>query len=178
MRENVSKSRREKILPSECREAGLSYRGKFCADVCFQWDNKGAVIRERFNFGHIPIMLKSKLCHLRGASPHKLISLKEEATEMGGYFICSGMERLFRLLIMPKRNYPMAFVRDAFRNRGEGYSNQAVVIRCVREDQSAVTLKLYYLLNGSARLGFTIRGREILLPVGIVLKVRSFEIHS
>ncbi|KAJ8622002.1 hypothetical protein MRB53_030531 [Persea americana] len=170
MRENVSKSRREKILPSECREAGLSYRGRFCADVCFQWDHKGAVIRERFNFGHIPIMLKSKLCHLRGASPHKLISLKEEATEMGGYFICSGMERLFRLLIMPKRNYPMALVRDAFRNRGEGYSNQAVVIRCVREDQSAVTLRLYYLLNGSARLGFTIKGREILLPIGIVLK--------
>ncbi|MQL73867.1 hypothetical protein Taro_006194, partial [Colocasia esculenta] len=42
--------------------------------------------------------------------------------------------------------------------------------RCVREDLSAVSIKLYYLQNGSARLGFWIRGREYLLPVGIVLK--------
>nr|CAD1830514.1 unnamed protein product [Ananas comosus var. bracteatus] len=43
--------------------------------------------------------------------------------------------------------------------------------RCVRENQSSVTLKLYYLQNGSARLGFWIKGREFLLPVRIVLKV-------
>ncbi|XP_058097743.1 DNA-directed RNA polymerase I subunit 2 isoform X2 [Magnolia sinica] len=80
------------------------------------------------------------------------------------------MERLFRLLIMPKRNYPMAFVRNAYRKRGDGYTDKAVVIRCVREDQSAVTVKLFYLQNGSARVGFLMRGKEYLLPVGIVLK--------
>lgn len=45
----------------QCREAGLSYRGKFFADVCFQWEG-GAVIREKFNFGYIPIMLKVCTC--------------------------------------------------------------------------------------------------------------------
>ncbi|XP_077245780.1 nuclear RNA polymerase A2 isoform X2 [Tasmannia lanceolata] len=71
---------------------------------------------------------------------------------------------------MPKRNYPMSLVRNAYRLRREGYTNKAVVIRCVREDQSSVTNKLYYLQNGSARLGFLVRGREFLLPVGVVLK--------
>lgn len=175
------KAIREPLLPMECRQAGLSYHGRFYADVCFQWSG-GPVIREKFSFGFIPIMLMSKLCHLRGADPHKLISFKEEAAEMGGYFICNGMERLFRLLIMPKRNYPMALVRPRFRERGDGYSNKAVLIRCVREDQSSVTIRLYYLQNGSARLGFSIKRREYLLPVGIILKAlidtNDYEIYT
>ncbi|KAH9615819.1 hypothetical protein KSS87_022967 [Heliosperma pusillum] len=129
-----------------------------------------AVIRESFNFGNFPVMLKSKICNLRNASPAKLVSYKEEQAEMGGYFICNGLERIVRLLIMLKRNHPMSMVRNSFRARREGYSDKAVVIRCVGEDQSSVTVKLYYLNNGSARLGFWIKGREFLLPVGAVLK--------
>ncbi|CAL9133487.1 unnamed protein product [Musa textilis] len=159
----------EPLFPHECRQARISYKGEFRALVCFQYD-EGVVVRESINFGHLPIMLKSKLCHLRRADPQKLVAHKEEATEMGGYFICNGLERLARLLIIQKQNYPMSMVRKSFRNRGPGYSDKAVVMRCVREDQSSVTLKLYYLENGSARLGFWIRGREFLLPVGIVLK--------
>lgn len=30
------------------------------------------------------LWLQSKLCHLRGADPQKLVAHKEEATEMGG----------------------------------------------------------------------------------------------
>ncbi|KAH9621353.1 hypothetical protein KSS87_023267 [Heliosperma pusillum] len=157
------------LLPYECRQARISYTGKFTADVCFQY-NEGAVIRESFNFGNFPVMLKSKICNLRNASPAKLVSYKEEQAEMGGYFICNGLERIVRLLIMLKRNHPMSMVRNSFRARREGYSDKAVVIRCVGEDQSSVTVKLYYLNNGSARLGFWIKGREFLLPVGAVLK--------
>uniref|UniRef100_A0A452YHN6 DNA-directed RNA polymerase subunit beta n=1 Tax=Aegilops tauschii subsp. strangulata TaxID=200361 RepID=A0A452YHN6_AEGTS len=113
---------------------------------------------------------ESKLCHLRGADPCKLIYHGEEATEMGGYFISGGLERLIRILILQKRNYPMGMVRGAFIKRGAGYTDKAVVMRCVHHDQSSVTVKLYYLQNGSARLGFWFAGREILLPVGIVLK--------
>ncbi|GAU42020.1 hypothetical protein TSUD_90540 [Trifolium subterraneum] len=41
---------------------------------------------------------------------------------------------------------------------------------CVRADQTSLTVKLYYLRNGSARLGFWVQGREYMLPVGILLK--------
>nr|CAB3499265.1 unnamed protein product [Digitaria exilis] len=116
------------------------------------------------------LQFQSKLCHLRDADPHKLVFHGEEATEMGGYFICGGMERLIRILILQKRNYPMCLVRGSFLKRGAGFTDKAVVIRCVHSDQSSVTIKLYYLQNGSARLGFWLGGREFLLPVGIVLK--------
>ncbi|KAF7139126.1 hypothetical protein RHSIM_Rhsim07G0068800 [Rhododendron simsii] len=160
----------EALYPFECRQAKMSYVGNFMTDVCFQYDGNGPIIRERFNFGKFPIMLMSKRCHLRGADPQKLVSCKEEPSEMGGYFILNGLERVIRLIILPKRNYPTSMVRNSFRDRREGYSDKAVVIRCVREDQSAVSVKLYYLNNGSARLGFWIQGREYLLPVGLVLK--------
>ncbi|VVA32071.1 PREDICTED: DNA-directed RNA polymerase [Prunus dulcis] len=164
-----SKTARGKLLPFECRQAKLSYTGKFMADVYFKY-NDGPAIRENFNFGQLPIMLMSKLCHLRGANPEKLVSCKEESSEMGGYFVLNGLERVVRLVILPKRNYPTSMVRNSFRDRKEGYTDKAVVIRCAREDQSSVTVKLYYLRNDSARLGFWIQGREYLLPVGLVLK--------
>lgn len=160
---------RSALYPFECRQAKLSYTGKFLVEISFQWDD-GAVIKQKFNFGQFPIMLKSKHCHLRSADSRKLVSLKEEPSEMGGYFILNGLERVIRLIILPKRNYPTSMVRNSFQERRKGYTDKAVVIRCVRKDQSAVTVKLYYLSNGSARLGFWIRGREYLLPVGIILK--------
>ncbi|KAI7754543.1 hypothetical protein M8C21_024585 [Ambrosia artemisiifolia] len=171
-KERISKQFREALYPFECRQAKVSYTGKFMVDVCFKYGEgpSGPVIREKFTFGQLPIMLKSKLCHLRDADPRKLVSCKEEANEMGGYFILNGLERVVRSLVVPKRNYPTSMARSAFRNRREGFTDKAVVIRCVREDQSAVTLNLYYLSNGSARVGFRIRGRENLLPVGLVLK--------
>jgi DNA-directed RNA polymerase I subunit RPA2 len=161
------------LYPFECRQAKISYTGKFTATLCLTYDdgeNLGATIRENINFGHFPIMLQSKLCNLRGSSPRKLVSLKEEASEMGGYFILNGLERFIRPIIMPKRNYPMSTVRSSFCDRREGYTDKAVVIRCVRDDQTSLTVKLYYLRNGSARLGFWVQGREYMLPVGILLK--------
>ncbi|KAG9451383.1 hypothetical protein H6P81_011348 [Aristolochia fimbriata] len=152
-----------------CRQAGHTYHGKFLVQVSFQY-NDGPPVLETFSFGHLPIMLKSKLCHLRGADTQKLVANKEEAMEMGGYFICGGLERLVRILIMPKRNYPMGVVRSGFKSRHDGFTDKGIIIRCVREDQSSVTLRLYYLQNGSARLGFSIKAREYLLPVGVVLK--------
>ncbi|CAM6092481.1 unnamed protein product [Calypogeia fissa] len=159
----------QRLLPSECRLGGLSYRGTLTADLCLQWGN-GNVIRHTLNFGRMPIMVKSSLCHLRGLKPGQLVSLKEEAMEMGGYFICNGIERIIRLLIIPKRNIVLGIKRNTFRNRGPSYSDFAVTIRCVRPDQSSVTMRLYYLNHGSANLGFSLRKQEFLIPVGIILK--------
>lgn len=169
-KERFSRAMADPLYPFECRQAKLSYAGKFMVDAVFQYGD-GVGVREKINLGQLPIMLKSKCCHLREANdPKKLVLLKEEPSEMGAYFILNGLERVIRLLILPKRNYPTSMVRNSFRERREGYTDKAVIIRCVREDQSAVSVKLYYLNNGSARLGFWIQGREYLLPVGIILK--------
>ncbi|KAK4488645.1 hypothetical protein RD792_004414 [Penstemon davidsonii] len=156
----------------QCRQAKLSYSGKFWVDINFQY-NDGAAVRVKQSFGVFPIMLKANAKHIvksKIKEERTLVECKEEISEMGGYFILNGLERVIRLIILPKRNYPTSMVRNSFRELREGYTDKAVVTRCVREDQSAVSVKLYYLNNGSARLGFWIQGKEYLLPVGVILK--------
>jgi DNA-directed RNA polymerase I subunit RPA2 len=38
-------------------------------------------------------------------SPNELIEHGEEMQEMGGYFVINGIEKIIRMLIMPRRNY-------------------------------------------------------------------------
>lgn len=120
--------------------------------------------------GDLPIMVKSGRCHLKGLSPQKLVRLKEEANEMGGYFVMNGIERVIRLLQVPRRNYAAALERNSFKNRGPAYSDKGIAMRCVRSDQSAVTITLHYLNNGGATLKFVARKQEFLLPVVVVAK--------
>ena len=56
--------------------------------------------------GHLPIMVKSKKCHLRKKSCAELVAAKEESLEMGGYFICNGIERIIRILILQVSSQP------------------------------------------------------------------------
>lgn len=37
-------------------------------------------------------------------TPEQLVAHGEEPNEMGGYFICNGLEKLIRLLIVPRSN--------------------------------------------------------------------------
>ncbi|KAL0379916.1 UNVERIFIED_CONTAM: DNA-directed RNA polymerase I subunit [Sesamum angustifolium] len=132
-KERSSRTMADALYPFECRQAKLTYAGRFMVDVKFQYDD-GVSVREKINFGQFPVMLKSKLCHLRVANdPKKLVRHKEEPSEMGGYFIMNGLERVIRLLILPKRNYPMSMVRNSFRERRDGYTDKAVVIKDTRE---------------------------------------------
>lgn len=41
----------------QCRQAKLTYAGKFMVDIKFQY-NDGVIVREKVNLGLMPIMLK------------------------------------------------------------------------------------------------------------------------
>jgi DNA-directed RNA polymerase I subunit RPA2 len=78
---------------------------------------------------------------------------------------------------MQKRNWEpgcwlqvIGVKRNTFKNRGSAYTDKAVMIRCARLDQSAITIRVYYLQHGSATLGFSHRRQEFLIPIGIVIK--------
>ena len=167
------------MTPRECRERGLTYAGglqvRIAAEI--QGANEDGeptegTTRHEFtvNLGNLPIMVKSEHCNLYGKTPEQLTKLGEEANEVGGYFIMNGIERVIRLLQVPRRNFPAAIERGSYANRGKNYSNYGVSMRCVRPDQTSVTLTLHYLATGAVTLRFVLRKQEFLLPVGIVLK--------
>jgi len=99
-------------------------------------------------------MVRSKNCNLAGLSEELLVKRKEDSHEFGGYFIINGNERLIRMLIMNKRNYPVAFERGSFVNRGKFFTPYAVQMRCVRDDMFAQTVTLHYMSDGNCTMKF------------------------
>ena len=50
---------------------------------------------------------------------------------MGGYFICNGIERIIRMIVLQRRHYIMALHRGAYRKRGSNYTDAATALRSV-----------------------------------------------
>uniref|UniRef100_A0ABI7ZB88 DNA-directed RNA polymerase n=1 Tax=Felis catus TaxID=9685 RepID=A0ABI7ZB88_FELCA len=157
------------IYPAECRGRRSTYRGKLTADISWAVNGISKGVIKQF-LGYVPIMVKSKLCNLYSLPPKALIEHHEEAEEMGGYFIINGIEKVIRMLIMPRRNFPIAMVRPKWKTRGPGYTQYGVSMHCVREEHSAVNMNLHYLENGTVMLNFIYRKELFFLPLGFALK--------
>uniref|UniRef100_A0A8C9R8U0 DNA-directed RNA polymerase subunit beta n=1 Tax=Scleropages formosus TaxID=113540 RepID=A0A8C9R8U0_SCLFO len=158
-----------RVFPAECRGRRCTYRGKLVADVSWSLNGvpKGIV---KHALGLVPIMVKSKLCNLHGLSPKELIEHHEEAEEMGGYFIVNGIEKVLRLLIMPRRNYPIAMVRPKWKSRGQGYTQYGISMYCVRDEHTAINMNLHYLDNGTVMVNFIYQKELFFIPLGFALK--------
>ena len=74
------------------------------------------------------------------------------------------------MLVVQKRNYPVAFTRSSYTNRGPGYTPYAVQMRCVREDFYAKTFTLHYISDGNVYLRILYKKQEFLIPLIIILK--------
>eukprot|EP00611_Tribonema_gayanum_P025956 TRINITY_DN6052_c1_g1_i2.p1 TRINITY_DN6052_c1_g1~~TRINITY_DN6052_c1_g1_i2.p1 ORF type:complete len:317 (+),score=85.57 TRINITY_DN6052_c1_g1_i2:83-1033(+) len=96
-----------KLVPRECRERNLTYGAPIHVNIAYQLEGSEAQRVQR-RLGECPIMVRSKRCHLAGLGPKEMVALKEEDTEIGGYFIVGGLERVIRLLQVPRRNHAQA----------------------------------------------------------------------
>ena len=166
---NKLQADRREILPVECRERHVTYRGRFRGRLEYRV-NDGPWKETVREFGHLPIMLRSNRCHLEKMSPKQLVEAREETEEVGGYFIVNGIEKLIRMLIVNRRNFPMAVIRPSFKNRGPAYTEFGVQIRSVRLDQSAQTNVLHYLSDGNVMFRFSWRKNEFLVPAMLIIK--------
>lgn len=81
------------IYPMEARLRNLTYAAPIFMDISVHVDG---IQRESFvsQIGKMPIMLRSKYCHLSGLSEEELIKRGEDSNDPGGYFILNGNERV------------------------------------------------------------------------------------
>ncbi len=81
------------IYPIEARLRKISYSAPINLEISTYVND---VQRENFitEVGKIPIMLRSKYCHLHGLTREELIKRGEDATDPGGYFIINGTEKV------------------------------------------------------------------------------------
>ena len=84
---------KRKITPMEARLRKISYSAPIQLEIATYIND---VQRESFvsQIGKIPIMLKSKYCHLHGLSKEELIKVGEDPNDPGGYFIVNGTEKV------------------------------------------------------------------------------------
>jgi DNA-directed RNA polymerase beta subunit len=114
------------IYPIEARLRKISYSGPVYIEIS---SHINGVQRETFKtqICNMPIMLKSKLCHLNNFNKDELISKGEDPTDPGGYFIINGTERVVvnvedlaanNFLIEKTTIGPSAYVGKLFSEQG------------------------------------------------------------
>ena len=74
------------VYPQFCRDNSIPYRGRISAE-CHVTKTNGEKIVTKMDLGHLPIMLGSKLCNLRGKTQEELVELGECITDPFGYFV-------------------------------------------------------------------------------------------
>ncbi len=81
------------LTPTEARLRKITYSAPCFIEVSAHING---VQRESFvsQVGNIPVMLKSKYCHLKGLSKEELIKHGEDPYDPGGYFIINGTEKV------------------------------------------------------------------------------------
>jgi DNA-directed RNA polymerase beta subunit len=81
------------VFPAEARLRKISYAAPCFIEVSAHING---VQRESFTtqIGSIPIMLKSKYCHLHKMSKDELVQHGEDPNDLGGYFIINGTEKV------------------------------------------------------------------------------------
>jgi len=81
------------IFPMEARLRKLTYAAPIFLEVSTYIND---IQRELFTIqiGKMPIMIRSKYCHLNGLKKDELIKCGEDPEDSGGYFILNGNERV------------------------------------------------------------------------------------
>jgi DNA-directed RNA polymerase III subunit RPC2 len=97
------------VFPHECRLRDLTYSGVVYVDI--QYRRGSEIVTKRGQpIGRIPIMLKSNLCHLYGASDSDMAKAMECPLDPGGYFIVKGTEKVILVHEQVSKNRPIVEV--------------------------------------------------------------------
>jgi DNA-directed RNA polymerase subunit B" len=81
-----------KLTPAEARLRNLTYSAPIFLEISIK--QEGQVENQEVEVGKIPILVKSDVCNLHGASEEELIDNYMDPIDPGGYFIVNGNERV------------------------------------------------------------------------------------
>ena len=85
---------KKKIFPVEARLRKITYSSPIFISVSAHINGVQRDSISELQIGNLPVMLKSKWCHLNKMSRDELISKGEDPDEPGGYFIINGTEKV------------------------------------------------------------------------------------
>ncbi|OAG29901.1 DNA-directed RNA polymerase I subunit RPA2 [Nematocida displodere] len=160
-----------KTFPYECRITSRPYQGKITATVIVSINGNPTV--EHVQIGHLPVMVKSDLCHLSAMDEAGLLKAKEDMGDLGGYFVHNGLEKLCRLIQTQKKYLPVGVYRPSMAKKIKNMSEYAVTFRSHDKNGCASQMALHYLTDHSIRVKIKIRKREYFIPLPMILRALS-----
>lgn len=146
------------ITPVEARIRNLTYEAPIFMEIVVEKDGIEEEMKT-VHVGNMPIMVRSKYCHLYGKNEEELIELGEDPNDPGGYFIINGTERV------------IVVVEDLAPNKvlvEHNSTTNAYVAKVFSDDgQYKILHDVIKLKDGTLNMNFT-RVKEV--PVFAVLK--------
>tara|TARA_Y100000310_G_scaffold75462_1_gene71753 strand:+ start:9804 stop:11294 length:1491 start_codon:yes stop_codon:yes gene_type:complete len=85
---------RKEIYPLEARLRKITYSSPIFISVSAHINGVQRDSINELQIGNLPIMLKSKWCHLDKKTPEEIIAKGEDPDEPGGYFVINGAEKV------------------------------------------------------------------------------------
>src|SRR3990167_4840096 len=117
---------KRKVYPQEARLRNLTYSAPIYLNVSATIDG---VERESFKalIGKVPVMVKSKYCHLHNLNKEALVKCREDSNDPGGYFIVNGNEKVLimvedlasnKFFVEPQKVGPSKFTAKIYSEKG------------------------------------------------------------
>ncbi|CRK88797.1 CLUMA_CG002625, isoform A [Clunio marinus] len=158
-----------RFFPAEARQRAVTYGGNCLMTLAWTKNdvNQGTL---DFDLGQAPIMIRSLACNLNKLTPKEMVEKHEHESDWGGYFVVKGNEKLIRMFLMTRRNYPLSLKRSTWVNRGKFFSEYGILIRTTSLDHTSTNNVLHFLNNGTAKMMFSHKKILSYLPVMLLLK--------
>lgn len=118
---------RRKIMPIEARLRNLTYEAPIMLEMSVVQSGEEKD-KQVIHIGNIPVMVRSKSCHLYGMTPKQLIEVGEDVNDPGAYFIINGTERVVvieenlvanKILISEQKTGTYPYVGKVFSEDGQ-----------------------------------------------------------
>jgi DNA-directed RNA polymerase II subunit RPB2 len=157
---NYRTQNEEKLTPNMARLSNLTYSSNvyISAKVTLKAHLKNGKVKERTHsvndmmIAKLPVMVKSKKCHLYGQPPEILRKMGEDPKDPGGYFIIKGgewvIDKLENLILNKAHAYKNSFkkelVRITFQSKpGDYYENSYyMILRYLNDGQITIELTI------------------------------------
>lgn len=160
------------IEPSEARLRNLNYSAHMYLDMALVKGDTDDYEMEKVYIGELPVMLKSKACHLHGLSDEELEAVGEDPQDPGGYFIVNGSERV---IVTMEEIAPNKIILEQSEKDKEDRRARAVVTSIKSGFRARITLEYRkpHKKGVFLRISFPYVPGEI--PLVILLRALGFE---
>nr|PVC49489.1 DNA-directed RNA polymerase [Theileria orientalis] len=161
----------QKMYPWHAKISHTTYEAPLVVTFGIKFNESESIITKEVPVGHIPVMVRSNRCNLKGLSGEEMVKQGEDADEPGGYFIIKGNERMIRNLIVPRSNYPIAFKSESNLNKNLLFTEYAIFMRCQSDlDGCFVTNYLHLTTNKRCMFRVIVRNSTVLVPLFLLLR--------